>query len=180
MSQTVDELANLPTGLNADDLRVTLAEIGDLGEWPVGSDFVEAQQPAALSRHIRKAFHPELESARIAHLFKNKMGGQGCRVVARAKRASKELAFLADVDFVITYSWSAWSGLILWQKLALVDHELSHCGRDPDLGWITLPHDVEEFHAIARRWGDWQPGLTMLRRQIELFERGPERTRRDP
>ena len=167
---SVDELEGLPKGLSADDVRLALAEIGNVSEWPIDSTYMDAQLPAAFSKLLRTAYHGELIAARIAHLFKQKLGGHaGCKTVARAKKASPELAFLADVDFVIVYSWTAWGGLTLWQRLAVVDHELSHCGRDPDVGWITVPHDLEEFGTIARRWGDWQPGITEFRRQLDLF-----------
>jgi hypothetical protein len=166
----VDELDRLPKGLIVDDVRMAVAEIGNLPEWPAETAYVDAELPAAFSKLIRPAFHGELEGARIAHLYKQQLGGHGgCRTVARAKKASAELAFLADVDFVILYSWRAWGGLTLWQRLAVVDHELSHCGRDPDTGWITIPHDLEEFGTVAHRWGAWQPGIAMFRRQLDLF-----------
>lgn len=166
----IDELEHLPGELNPDDVRVALAEIGDLPQWPEDADYHDAQLPAAFSKLLRPAFHEELAGARIAHLYRYKLGGrQQCRMLARVKKASAELAYLADVDFVVVYSWSAWAGLTLWQRLAVVDHELSHCGKDEEAGWLLVPHDIEEFGTIARRWGDWHPGLSHFRAQLDLF-----------
>lgn len=163
-----DQLKHLPPGLDGEEVRVALAEHALLATWPEGEAFYDAQQPAAFSGSLRKAWHPELEGARIAHIYRQRLTNKS----AHAKKASPELRFLAQVDFIITYSWTIWGGLSLWQRLALVDHELTHCGKD-EAGWVIVPHDVEEFGTIARRWGDWTPALRTFQRQLELFGGAP-------
>ena len=164
-----DLLFQLPQQLQRADVTLALAEHASLGEWPEGCTIAPADLPGAFARLLRGVYHPELEAARIASLFKRTLAGQGCRVAARVERASPELAYLGQVDFVVLYNWTAWGELTLLQRLALVDHELSHCGRDPDAGWITIPHDLEEFGTIVRRWGSWHPGIRDFRHQPDLF-----------
>jgi hypothetical protein len=172
-----EELNRLPAGLDGDDVRLALAEHVDPMAWPDdGTRYIDAEVPAAFATLVRKAWHPELAGARIAHLYRHQFGGADpCRVVARAKRASAELVHLARVDFLIVYSWKAWQELDLSQRLALVDHELSHCSRDPDRGWIMVPHDLAEFGTIVRRWGAWHPGIETFRAQLDLFTRAGQR-----
>ena len=170
MTSWREELDRLPAGLAGDDVRVAIAEQADPIAWPDGATFVDANLPAALAKLVRKAWHKELEGARIVHLFKSKLGGtDSCRVIARAQKAGGLLAHLAGVDFVLVYSFQAWVGLTLTQKLALLDHELSHCGRDPDEGWTTVPHDLAEFGTVVRRFGAWHEGIKVFQAQLELF-----------
>ena len=57
------------------------------------------------------------------------------------------------------------------QRRALVDHELSHCYSEEERNRQTgeptgkvslslLGHDLEEFHAIAERYGAWEPAIS--------------------
>jgi hypothetical protein len=63
----------------------------------------------------------------------------------------------APYDFIIWIAGDWWPRLRPHQQRALLDHELSHCHLTP-LGKRTLvPHDVEEFNHIIRRYGFWQP-----------------------
>lgn len=165
-----DDLTQLPEGLSPDDVRVALAETSLLGTWPAGEMFYEAEQPAAFAKLLREAFHRDLMGARIAHLFREKLGGEREKTAARAKKAGPELVHLADIDFLVLYSWTIWRAISLRQRIALVDHELSHLGFDQEAGWVTVPHDVEEFGCIARRWGQWHRGLAEFQEQLGLFE----------
>lgn len=71
------------------------------------------------------------------------------------------------------------------QRRALLDHELTHCWSEEQVdkdgnptGKILLsilPHDIQEFHIIAERYGDWQPDITtfakaLRRGQPSLFD----------
>src|SRR3990172_2189594 len=80
----MDELEGLPKGLSADDVRLALAEIGNLSEWPIDTTYVDAQLPAAFSKLLRTAYHGELIAARIAHLFKQ--ARWPCRLQDRGAR----------------------------------------------------------------------------------------------
>jgi len=82
-------------------------------------------------------------------------------------------------DFLILIDRNIWSGLDLEQKMALVDHEISHCsvareddGETPKMHkdgspvWAILGHDVEEFTGVVERRGLWNEDLRAMARAI--------------
>lgn len=126
--------------------------------------------------------HQFLRDARIKYLFRSGKWEKGEKVVlGQAKLASEDTRFIADFDFVIIINFDAWNKANEKQRLALVDHELSHCDfTEDDEGnrkWKTACHDVEEFTAVVYRHGLWADDLQKLmlaakendRRQIELI-----------
>jgi hypothetical protein len=150
--------------------------------WPEDVTYATADQAVAIAGVLIGVLHQHLSSARMAFLFKKSMvRGEKVRL-AHVGKASAKLAYLADLDFVIDLNWTAWSQLTDEQRVALVDHELCHCGVDPDTSkWVMLEHDVEEFGQIVRRWGFWQPDLQAfagdVRAQLDLLEARPARSR---
>ena len=62
------------------------------------------------------------------------------------------------------------------QRRALVDHELTHCWSEEQVdkdgnptGKILLsllPHDLEEFHLIAERYGAWRPDIATFAKAL--------------
>jgi hypothetical protein len=126
-------------------------------------DFVEAEQPAAIARVlIKTAHHSHLANASIGYLYKKDIKGRGVVVWGRASKVGGKLAHYSHLDFLIEINWTVWRHLSPARRIALLDHELAHCGReDTEKGekYVILPHDLEEFHAIARRWGAWRPSL---------------------
>lgn len=88
-------------------------------------------------------------------------------------KAGSKLRFHAELDFVLEFNWTVWQDLTAEQRIALVDHELSHLGRGDEEQWILLHHDVEEFTGVVKRWGAWQPELLQFAqaiRQLDLFQ----------
>ena len=77
-------------------------------------------------------------------------------------------------DFILTISRSWWSVATETQREALVFHELCHChhktDRDGELRftddghpvWGIIGHNIEEFHAVARRYGAWHAELSVF------------------
>ena len=63
------------------------------------------------------------------------------------------------------------------QRRALVDHELTHCWSEEQVdkdgnptGKILLsllPHDLEEFHSIAARYGAWEPAMETFAKALK-------------
>jgi len=147
--------------------------------------------------------HAHLRAARIALLFRTgaKPNADGQVRTGKAKKAAllHRLGF-ENADFLVTLNADAWPDYSLRQRLALLDHELTHCAvsvagkyvergnvpafeasleddhveTHPDVededGRILIryvkrrkpggpplcrvrKHDVEEFVAVARRWG---------------------------
>lgn len=71
-----------------------------------------------------------------------------------------------DADYILTLNGDAWVKMSDKQKKALVDHELYHMKKKitkKGVAFILRKHDVEEFVAIVKRYGDWSPGLKELR-----------------
>lgn len=139
--------------------------------WDDADHYVEARQPREIGEALVEVVHRDVQDARIAYLFRKDMAKGGDRVqLAHAAKVSKKWQFLAQVDFVIEVNWTKWRELTPRQRVALVDHELCHCGRDLDNEkWVLVHHDVEEFGNIVRRWGCWKPDLEMFSKQLDLF-----------
>lgn len=77
--------------------------------------------------------------------------------------------------FWIEISADDWQDLTEPQRLALIDHELCHCGvewteDDPEPELHLIRHDVEEFEAILRRHGAWEVGLERFAAALMGFE----------
>jgi len=144
-----------------------------LGEWPEDEKVLTADQPEAVAGALVGVTHQHLVNASIAFLFQKGMKRRDHTTLAKASKASSKVKFLTAHDFIITVNWEAWRDLRPEQRIALMDHELAHCDRDPDTGAYTIRHhDVEEFSEIVRRWGLWQPELVSFGRavkQLDLF-----------
>lgn len=139
-------------------------------------------RPAPAAEHIGarliKAHHTHLSDVRIDYVFRSKASkDKGKVVLGKARKMGGLNAWLAtDVDeravepdefFVIELAEDEWAGLSDKQRVALVDHELSHCvvsfdnkDEEPKLG--IAPHDLEEFVEVVRRHGLWKQDVADL------------------
>ena len=124
--------------------------------WPEDEKVMGCPQAQAVARILVPEFHSELVNAKIAYLFVEKMGNRGRAVWAKA---STQLHYLSEYDFVVTVNWTVWKDLDLVKRVALVDHELEHFGLDDKGGFCLLPHDLEGFHSIVRRYGLWRSSV---------------------
>jgi hypothetical protein len=149
--------------------------------------------------------HAHLVDAVIGYVFRDDMlTRQGKVVAAEAilverilqsdKRYSRMVkAFILHVlgaevlpDFVMLIDRNIWEGQSAEEKLALVDHELSHMHfateedgetqkfhRDGSPWWSLRGHDVEEFCGVIERNGCWNEELVaMARVMIESLSSG--------
>lgn len=178
----------LLAGINAPDvLRGYDAELQRaltepvLMTWDPDETYHNAEDAAAIGAILVEAVHDHLQRASIAYVFREKMKTRDKSVWGKASKASGELEFFNGYDFVIKINWMVWRGLSDLQKVALIDHELSHCGHEiedktGDDKWVMLSHDIEEFSGIVQRWGLWRPDLTVFAgavvhaHQLGLFE----------
>jgi hypothetical protein len=136
-----------------------------LGSWPEGEKYHEAAQPEAIGRALVRALYPELANAQIGYLFRQEIHSHRERVWGKASRVAGKVAFYSHLDFLIEISWEDWLLLKPNQRVALIDHELAHCGKeDTEKGerYVLVPHDIEEFSTIARRWGAWRRALAQF------------------
>lgn len=143
-------------------------------EWPEGAKFLEAPACSAIAEVMIPRLHKHLRGALIGYVFREDMAGRSRLVLAKASKASGPLAWLTGYDFLISFNFKAWKELEHAARCALVDHELSHFEKDLETGnYFLVGHDLEEFHAIVRRWGFWKPDLVafaeVVKVQLELF-----------
>lgn len=124
-----------------------------------GIKFMDAAQPRAISHVLIGALHQHLVNKRIGFLYREKITRRDRRVLGKASRVSGKLGYYTDYDFLIEINYEAWRVMPPEAKVALIDHELCHCGVNEDDKAVSLAHDVEEFSAIVRRWGLWRLDL---------------------
>lgn len=78
--------------------------------------------------------------------------------------ASSDIAEAPEVEpfFVIEIAADVWRTISSKQRIALVDHELSHCRVRLTDGTVKLavaPHDIEAFESDVRRHGLWRKDI---------------------
>lgn len=138
-------------------------------------DYKDAPEVREIAQELIPEYHKHLEGVRIAYAFTDKSGKKcGKDVLGKTTLESgKSVWFAAGAPseyrsgkfFLIAISELAWEFLDFSQKRALVDHELSHCGKDPETLELCLwTHDIEEFGAVVQRHGLW---LDDVRRFVE-------------
>ena len=126
--------------------------------------FDRAEIPEDMSKQLIAKYHEHLINAKIAYLYKNKPIVKGGRlVIATAEKCNPKTKALCtyseegeSFDFIITISYKAWNNLSDSQKLAVLDHELSHCmvSDDEKTGeplFQLISHDFEDFYSVIKR-----------------------------
>lgn len=109
------------------------------------------------------------------------------QVWASVKLASPMERVLADEDinYIIMVGLDVWTTLPEEMRVALIDHELSHCGGFDDKAekWTIVGHDIEEFGGVLQRRGAWQADLVAfleIAQKVDLPQASfgfPEQTR---
>lgn len=136
------------------------------------ANFSPAPEVKEIAEQLIPKFHGHLKdfSVRIEYVFIDKIPKKGGKEVwGYVQKVTNLNAFLAkdnpdsDPFFVMVISSPIWEILSKNGKTALVDHELCHCGaklqekeEESVVKLYLIPHDLEEFNAINRRYGLWQ------------------------
>ena len=156
-------------------------------QWTETKDqqYAIALEATEIGADLVRAWHPELfgYSPRIFYVFlRDTPVSKRQEVWGRAKRIAGLPAWLLRDDddaltgepfFVIELAYDVWKWLTYLQKIALVDHELSHCSID-DLGKLTMRgHEVEEFIPIVGRHGLWNESVKLMVEQGRAKEAAP-------
>lgn len=148
------------------------------GEWR------PAPEVGEIARQLitRVAQHQALVHAHIEYVFiKETPKSRGREIWGRARRISGLQAWLSNPNelphlkagfvsgsdyFLIEISHEAWLTISDTQRVALVDHELSHCAfefDDDGLPKLAMRHhDVEEFIGVVNRHGLWKADVEHL------------------
>lgn len=158
-----------------DRLMAALVVPEELAVWPEGEKVLTAAGPKTIAAVLLDAFHGLVHNRRFACLWVENLVSGGETKLATATRASNVIRHIGQVDFILKFNWTAWQRLSGFQRAALVDHELQHCSFDLEKNAaVIVPHDIEEFGAIVRRWGLWRPDLVRFaddvkQAQLELW-----------
>lgn len=144
----------------------------------MAAEYREAPEVQQIAQALIPQYHGHLASARIRYLFREgPWASRGRTVLGKAYKLGAREQHLVGADFLVVINADAWRELTPEQRVALVDHELSHCGIDDQGNWTLWEHDVEEFRHVLERHGFWQPNLwefgqTAVRKaeQLSLFD----------
>lgn len=142
-------------------------------------DYVHNSEAEQFADILIPDYHPHLTGIKIAFLSKVKPAtkkkknpkpprrGKKVTMAKASKVSAKTNALVGkDYKFLIEFDDAIWQELSDDKKLALVDHELCHCGNDAD-GCYMIAHDLEDFRAIMTRHGFWMPDVVLFAETIE-------------
>lgn len=145
------------------------------------STFTAAPAVEELAGPIIEQHHKHLieHDIRVEFLFRSDTPKKGGKSVAgKAQKVTSLAAFFGrapeatDVKpfFAIVISEPIWKYFDAAQRLALIDHELCHCGSRKDMDGNTvlymIPHDLEEFRAVVERHGHWQTDVKQFAKSL--------------
>jgi Putative phage metallopeptidase len=108
---------------------------------------------------------------------------KGREVLGEIKLFSDRDRLIHRYDYLITVSHSFWMAFQA-KREALIYHELCHLFYDEETAGLKLvAHDMEEFYAVYKRFGDWQGELEKARGadvgyQLSLLELGKGKAKR--
>lgn len=94
---------------------------------------------------------------------------KGRIILGKAKACSETEELLHHYRFVITIDEGYWMSSPE-KREALLFHELMHCGFTAKGKPTTWAHDIEEFFAVFKRFGDWKGEGRILVNQLSFFD----------
>ena len=143
----------------------------------------DAPDLALLAAPILRAHHPHLAGIPIRFVWRSEMRTlRGSKAAGTCEIVTGRFAFFVMTEeeealaeeagcsgrmFWIEIAADAWDGYDDHQRLALLDHEISHAGVERDeekegIQLVLIPHDSEEFTAIVNRYGAWDSRIQAL------------------
>jgi len=127
--------------------------------------YENAEAVEAIANSLIPTYHPDLATARIRYVFKEKAGKKGGKTVyGTIKKMSDLMVFLIEADFLIEMALDAWNEMDAQKRTAAVDHLLERVygEEDENSGEMKLKlrePDVQEFSSILSRHGAWNDDL---------------------
>jgi len=130
--------------------------------------YTEAEPVENLANSLIGTHHPELATAIIRYIFKEKASSKGGKIVlGSVKKLSDQQKFLMEghPDFLLEIPLDVWNEMDGAKRTALVDHFLERCTGEEEeqtseMKWATREPDVHEFSSILRRHGAWTEDLS--------------------
>jgi len=137
--------------------------------------FSENEPARAIAQEIIAERREDLVDVRIAYLFTDTvLKEKGKFVLGRTYKADPKVQFFGDVDFVLVFPAELWAKMTDEQKLAVVDHELTHCCVELDENdeptYSVRPHDFEGFLDEIERHGFWTSDLKNLEDKVSQLD----------
>ena len=142
----------------------------------MGVDWFEADEDVIeLAQDVIERYHPELQTARIGFIMRSEAPRtSGRATLGEARKVSDREKVHIPFDFIVWLADDTYRLLSGSQRVALIDHELEHCGWDPQMRFAFIRHhDLEEFSAILERHGYWWPRafeVGEIAKQAQLWE----------
>ncbi len=143
-----------------------------------------APEAEAIAQTLKEKYHTHLLGVRVDCCFRSEtQKTKGKRVLGSAAKTTIREEFLGrrgrnetgqftapEHYFVLVFSEPEWKVLSDDQRIALVDHELCHCGVTEDgegnRKLKLLPHDIEEFAAVVRRHGLYKGDIEQFAKSL--------------
>lgn len=150
------------------DANEKFSGASDTVVWQLSRDrqWAAAGEVREIADDLRAGFHQALEGAYFYYVFaRDTPTVKGRAVWGRVKIVGGLPAYLmsrrypesgpADPFFVMEVAWEVWQRIGYVQRIALVDHLLSHCWLRDGLKPSLCGTDVSEFTSVIRRQGVW-------------------------
>ncbi len=144
------------------------------------ADYYWADEPAGLAIKLIEENHPHLTGVPIAYTFKavppkkkkndavqGRIKKETWAKTSKVSESSKCL-MVQRFEFKIEFNHAKWIELAETpdKQLALVHHELAHCGNDAD-GTYLIPHSIEEMSSTVEKFGLWKSDVAQFAATID-------------
>lgn len=131
------------------------------------AEYADAEAVEEMATDLIRNYHPELATASIRYVYREKAGSKGGRPVrGTVRKVSGVMHFITNLDFIVEVALDQWNPLPEQHRRALVDHLLERMTGEEDpedagapMKWKTREPDVHEFSTILRRHGAWNDDL---------------------
>ncbi|MFW6328198.1 MAG: putative metallopeptidase [Bacteroidota bacterium] len=133
-------------------------------------EYEEAAEVREIAQKLINSCHSHLVNAKIKYLYRDPAPrSKGKIVMGRATKVSGKYKAVSGYDFIIEISKIHFVNMDQEKKLALVDHELSHCWME-DGKCTTIAHDFEGFNSVLKRHGFWAGDLEVMGKTAKQLE----------
>lgn len=133
--------------------------------------YIPAPEVQEIAKDIISKHRPELKPLKISYMFRPEAAiSNGIVTVGMCIRPDDRNYLMHQHDFIVEIAKDVWDDATTDFRIALVDHELGHCGIrmdgdepevDPSgrLKTFTRKHEIEEFADVLERHGAYHSKL---------------------
>ena len=153
----------------------------------VSFQIIEDPSPAHDVLSDALAWHPEINGATIKLAWRKgtKADVDGRIVLGRCVKVSDLHREFFNADFIVVLNREYWDAFTDKQRLALMDHELSHAAAKEDKNgnemyderdrqvFRTRKHDLEEFRDVVERHGLYKADLVAFAEVMRSAKKTP-------